>query len=100
VAVFKVLGFRPVHILGMVVGEAVALGALSGLLSAGGAYLAINKLLGGLPFRIAFFPVFYIPAEAIWWGVAMGGLTALAGSIMPAWTACRIKVSEVFARVA
>lgn len=100
VAVFKVLGFRPVHILGMVVGEAVALGALSGLLSAGGAYLAINKLLGGLPFRIAFFPVFYIPAEAIWWGIAMGGLTALAGSIMPAWTACRIKVSEVFARVA
>ena len=33
-------------------------------------------------------------------GIAMGGLTALAGSIMPAWTACRIKVSEVFARVA
>jgi putative ABC transport system permease protein len=99
-AVFKVLGFRPGHILGLVIGEAVAIGALSGLVSAAGTYLLIDKVIGGLKFPIAFFPAFFIPAAAIGWGFAIGALTSLAGSIMPAWTACRIKVSEVFARVA
>ena len=100
VAVFKVLGFRPGHILGLVLGEAVLIGAVSGLLSATATYLVIDKLIGGLKFPIAFFPAFLIPQAAIGWGVAIGGLTSLAGSIFPAWTACRIKVSEVFSRVA
>jgi putative ABC transport system permease protein len=99
-AVFKVLGFRPGHILALVIGEAMAIGALSGLVSAAGTYLLIDKVIGGLKFPIAFFPAFFIPAAAIWWGLAIGAVTSLAGSIMPAWTACRIKVSEVFARVA
>ncbi|HKD36396.1 MAG TPA: ABC transporter permease [Pirellulales bacterium] len=99
-AVFKVLGFRPGHILALVIGEAVAIGALSGLVSAGGTYWLIDHVIGGLKFPIAFFPAFFIPAAAIWWGLAIGGLTSLAGSLMPAWTACRIKVSEVFSRVA
>jgi hypothetical protein len=30
----------------------------------------------------------------------VGGLTSLAGSFLPAWNARRIKVSEVFAKVA
>jgi putative ABC transport system permease protein len=98
-AVFKVLGFRPGHILGLVIGEAVAIGALSGLVSAGGTYWLIDHVIGGLKFPIAFFPAFFIPVSAIWWGLAIGGLTSLAGSLMPAWTACRIKVSEVFSRV-
>ncbi len=100
VAVFKVLGFRPEHILGMVLGEAILIGAVSGLASAAATYFVINKVIGGLKFPIAFFPAFMIPAAAIGWGLAIGGLTSLAGSIFPAWTACRIKVSEVFARVA
>jgi putative ABC transport system permease protein len=100
VAVFKVLGFRPGHILALVIGEAVTIGALSGLISAAATYFVINKGLGGLKFPIAFFPAFLIPIEAIWWGLAIGAFTSLAGSILPAWTACRIKVSEVFARVA
>lgn len=99
VAVFKVLGFRPAHILILVIGEAVLVGALSGLASAAGTYFLIDKLIGGVKFPIAFIPAFFIPIEAIWWGLAIGALTSLAGSILPAWTACRIKVSEVFARV-
>jgi putative ABC transport system permease protein len=100
VAVFKVLGFRPVHILALVIGEAVALGALAGLASATAAYYVIDKVIGGVPFPIGFIPRFFIPEEAIGWGVAIGALTSLAGSLLPAWTACRIKVAEVFSRVA
>ena len=100
VAVFKVLGFRPVHILGLVIGEAVALGALAGLVSAAATYYVIDKVVGGVPFPIGFIPRFFIPEEAIGWGVAIGALASLAGSALPAWSACRIKVSEVFSRVA
>jgi putative ABC transport system permease protein len=98
-AVFKVLGFRPAHIFGLVVGEAVMIGAASGLFSAAATYLLVDKVIGGLKFPLGFVPVFFIPIEALWWGVAIGGLTSLAGSLMPAWTACRIRVSEVFSRV-
>jgi putative ABC transport system permease protein len=100
VAVFKVLGFRPVHILALVIGEAVAIGALAGLFSASASYYVIDKMVGGVPFPIGFIPRFFIPIEAIGWGLAIGALTSLAGSVLPAWTACRIKVSEVFSRVA
>jgi putative ABC transport system permease protein len=98
-AVLKVLGFRPAHILLLVLGEAIAIGALAGLFSAAAAYLVINGLLGGIKIPIAFFPAFLIPAEALMWGFGIGAITALVGSILPAWTACSVKVSEVFAKV-
>jgi hypothetical protein len=69
-------------------------------MSAAGTYLVIDKGIGGLKFPIAFFPAFFIPPAAIGWGIGIGALASLAGSIFPAWTACRIKVSEVFSRVA
>jgi putative ABC transport system permease protein len=100
VAVFKVLGFRPVHILALVIGEAVMIGALSGVASAAASYWVVNRMIGGIKFFIGFFPSFYIPSEAIWWGLAIGSVAALVGSVLPAWTACRIRVSEVFSRVA
>jgi putative ABC transport system permease protein len=98
-AVMKVLGFRPGHILGLVLGEAVCIGLLAGLASAGGTYYLINHVFGGLSLPIAFFGVFYIPLAAIWWGAAVGVGTALAGSLLPAWTARRVRVADVFARV-
>jgi hypothetical protein len=39
-----------------------------------------------------------VPEEALWWGPLMGLGTALAGSLTPSLSACRIKVSEVFSR--
>jgi 2-C-methyl-D-erythritol 4-phosphate cytidylyltransferase len=59
----------------------------------------INDVFGGLKFPISFFPTFLIPINALWWGLAVGAGTALVGSILPAWTACSVKVSEVFAKV-
>jgi putative ABC transport system permease protein len=98
-AVLKVLGFGPTRIMFMVLAEAAAIGVVSGLLSAGGAYLYINKVLGGLRLPIAFFPPFRIPLEALWWGPTLGILTALAGSIFPAWSARSVRVSEVFSKL-
>jgi putative ABC transport system permease protein len=97
-AVLKVLGFRPWQILILVLGEALLLGVGSGLLAAVLTVSLVN--IGGIKFPIAFFPVFYIPAHALWWGPTIGGLTAFAGSILPAWSARTVKVSEVFAKVA
>ncbi|MCS7305620.1 MAG: FtsX-like permease family protein [Thermoguttaceae bacterium] len=98
-AVLKVLGFRPGHILALVLGEALILGVVSGLLSAAGIFWLINGVFGGLKFPIGFFGTFYIPVRSLGWGVAVGASTALIGSLVPAWIACRVRVAEIFARV-
>ncbi len=94
-AVLKVLGFRPAQVLALVLGEALLIGAASGLVSAAVTWVTVNLALTNvLPILI------FVPADAFWWGPAVGALTALAGSALPAWSACQVKVSEVFARVA
>lgn len=99
-AVLKVLGFQPWQLLVLVLGEALLIGILAGLASAGGAYFLINDWLGGVKFPIAFIPVFFIPSDAFWWGIGIGGCTALVGSIMPALSARKVRVSDVFSKVA
>jgi putative ABC transport system permease protein len=98
-AVLKVLGYGPGRIMMMVLGEAVLVGAGSGFLSAALSYTLIHVVMKGIKFPIAFFPVFDIYADAMWWGLLFGGLTSLAGSILPAWSARTVKVSEVFAKI-
>ena len=99
-AVLKVLGFRPLQILMLVLGEALLLGGGAGLLSASLTYYVINQVFGGLTFPIAFFSTFMIPMEAVWWGLGVGTLASFAGSIGPALSARNVKVSEVFSKVA
>ncbi len=99
-AVLKVLGFLPWQILTLVLAEAILIGTLSGLVSAGLAYGIINGVWGGLPFPIAFFPKFAVPINSLWWGAAMGATTAFVGSFFPAWSARSVRVSDVFAKVA
>jgi putative ABC transport system permease protein len=98
-AVLKVLGYGPGRIMMMVLGEAVLVGVGGGLLSAAVSYTLIHVVMKGIKFPIAFFPVFDIYADALWWGFLFGGLTSLAGSILPAWSARTVKVSEVFSKV-
>jgi putative ABC transport system permease protein len=99
-AVLKVLGFRPRQILILVLGESLLLGAAAGFLSSGLTYAVINWGLEGISFPIGFFARFMIPPGALWWGPAVGGLAALFGSLLPAWSACNVKVAEVFSKVA
>jgi putative ABC transport system permease protein len=99
-AVLKVLGFRPYQLLVLVLGESVLLGTVCGFVSAALAYTIINFVFEGIPFPIGFFPVFLVPAGALWWGPAIGAGTALAGSLLPAWSARNVRVADVFAKVA
>ncbi|MBS0208502.1 MAG: ABC transporter permease [Planctomycetes bacterium] len=99
-AVLKVLGFLPRHIVLLVLGEAVSVGTLCGFGSAIVTWYVVNDVLGGLKFPIAFFPAFFIPQAAIIWGTAIGLCTSLAGSVLPAWSARSVRVSDVFAKVA
>lgn len=98
-AVLKVLGFGPAQILVLILGEAIVLGVLAGFISALSAYVLINIYMGGVPFPIAFFPAFKIPAQALWWGPTIGALTAFVGSVVPAWSARQVKVAEVFSKI-
>jgi putative ABC transport system permease protein len=100
IAVLKVLGYRAGQILVLVLGEALFLGALSGAVGSGLSYVLMNHVIGGIKIPIGFFPVFFIPTQALWWGPAVGAGAALLGSALPAWTARAVKVSEVFAKVA
>jgi putative ABC transport system permease protein len=99
-AILKVLGFSPGRILALVIAEALTVGVVCGLISAGATWYVVDHLMGGVKFPIAFFPAFLVPADAWWWGAAIGGLTALAGSLLPAWSARSVRVSEVFAKIA
>ncbi len=99
-AVLKVLGYGPTHIMMLVLGEALLIGVLSGLVSVAASYVWINLIVGGIKFPIAFFPSFLIPADAFWWGPAIGALTAFIGSFLPSLSARSVKVSEVFSKIA
>jgi putative ABC transport system permease protein len=95
VAIFKVLGYQPGMILVLILGEAMLLGALGGLLGSVVLYQAVNRLVDSSGTVL---PIF-IPEQALWWGPVMGLLAGFAGSVVPAWNACRTRVATVFARV-
>jgi putative ABC transport system permease protein len=99
-ALLKVLGFRPGHILWLILGEALLIGALAGLFSSATAYVIVSRAMGGFTFPLGFLPSFSVPPAAVGWGFAVGTLTALAGSLFPAWSARSVRVADVFSKVA
>jgi putative ABC transport system permease protein len=99
-AVMKVLGFRPLQIMLLVLGESMLLGLLAGTLGAWGTYYLINEYFGGFALPIAFFGKFFISDGALWWGPAVGLFAGFIGSVAPAWSACSVKVTEVFSKIA
>jgi putative ABC transport system permease protein len=99
-AVLKVLGFTPGRIMALVLGEAVLVGALSGLLSGLLCFALVNGTIGGIPMPLAWIAVWPILADAFWWGMLFGIVTAVVGSILPAYSARRIQVADVFSKVA
>jgi len=96
-AILKVIGFRPGHLLAVVLGEAFVLGTSSGLVAGALVYWIANAFVGGI--TLGGSEPFPVPWEATLWGAATGGATALIGSALPAWTARSVRPAEVFARV-
>jgi putative ABC transport system permease protein len=95
IAVLKVIGFRASQVLILILGEPMLIGALAGLLSALSGRLLVNVLLNQYsdnPIDID------VPVQALWWCPVAGLLAGLVGSVLPAWSACRLKAAQVFAR--
>lgn len=95
-AVLKVLGFLPWHVAGLILGEALLVGAIAGGMSTGVAW----GLLGNFKFQVAFLGAFIVPKEVLIIGPVLGMCVAVIGSIGPALSAKNVRVAEVFARQA
>jgi putative ABC transport system permease protein len=99
-AILKVLGFKPVYIMALVIGEAMLIGGLSGLfgstLAWGTSTLAIQS---NTPLA-TFFHLFPIGSWTILLGLALGTSVGFLGSFFPAWSARNVKVSDVFSKIA
>jgi hypothetical protein len=80
-----------------VLGEALLLGGGSGLVAGGLIYWIANTFFSGI--TLAGSDPFPVPWQAVLWGGSVGGATTLIGSAVPAWTACTVRPSQVFARV-
>ena len=100
-AVLKVLGFRPRQIMVLVLGESVLLGVRGGLsrlrADVCGHQLGTRRHL--VSHRIS------SPASSSRPPRSGGGRPSadwprLLGSVLPAWSACSVKVAEVFSKVA
>jgi putative ABC transport system permease protein len=95
-AVLKVLGFQPRHVMLLVLGEAILVGLMAGGMSTFIAWF----LIGGFKLQIAFFGAFFVPSIVMVYGPILGAAVAIIGSLGPALTAKNVKVAEVFAKVA
>jgi putative ABC transport system permease protein len=103
-AVMKVLGFQPWQVLSMIILEAVLIGVFGGMLSTwlvyfGPQLLEAGKGLAGIKFQIAFFNNFKAPWMIVVYGPVLGVLVGVIGSVVPAWSSRKAKVSEVFSQV-
>lgn len=102
-AVMKVLGFQPWQIMSMIVSEAMLIGTFGGMLSTWSVYflpMGIRWLTKTIGVKISFFDTFHSPMEIVIYGPLLGILVGLIGAALPAWNARKVKVSEVFAKVA
>ena len=94
-AVLKVLGFRPSHLVILVLGEAMLIGMAAGIISAALTYWATSTMS-----NYADMGPLVVPSQALWWGPAIGAATAIIGCTGPALSGCKVKVAEVFSKVA
>jgi putative ABC transport system permease protein len=102
-AVLKVLGFEPAAIMVLVIGEATLIGAISGFVGAFLAWLASTLAVSGMVSNNSATRIFFmfpISSSMLLWGVLIGAFVGFAGSVIPAWNARKVKVSDVFAKIA
>lgn len=100
-AVLKVLGFRPLLIMALVIGESMLIGLVSGLAGAALAYtfsrLSILGLIPRTPLS-EMSVLFPVAGSSLAWGGLLGAAVGLAGSLIPAWSTCKVQVADVFAK--
>ncbi|SMO49147.1 ABC transporter permease [Fodinibius sediminis] len=93
IALMKALGYTPIRILGLVVGEAVFTSVVAGLIGAGAAYALFNMsdltLSLGLTFNFIVRPAVFTTA------LVLAVLLGIVSSLVPAYNASRINVINV-----
>ncbi len=94
-AVLKAVGFSDRFVLGLVLAESLFLAALGGAL---GVALAKLLTLNGDPTR-GMLPYFYLPLGAAVAGLVLALAVGVAGGILPAVSAMRLKVVDALRRV-
>jgi putative ABC transport system permease protein len=99
--VLRAIGFPPGHILGFILGEALLVALVGGLVGIGFVVLVVNHGLG--PFleenMTGFFPYFRAPAWVL--GVALGaaGVLGLIAGAIPAFLVSRLNVTDALRRL-
>jgi len=83
-ATLRALGFRPSHILGSVLGEAVLLGALGGLICLAISYPLVGAGLGRFLKEQAGFPEIEVSPDTALVAVGLGVVLALLAALFPA----------------
>jgi len=97
IAILKTLGFAPGHVLTVLVAESGMIAVTGGLLGA----LAARYLLGGLDFNAyttGFIQVFDVRWQTVLLAAGISLVVAFTSTIVPAWTASRIPISEAVRR--
>jgi putative ABC transport system permease protein len=99
--VLLALGFRPRHIAGFVVGEALTVGMLGGVLGLALGYPLIEYGMGRwLEENMgSFFPYFRIPTDVVVMALLISAALAMFASIIPALRASRLNVIEALRRL-
>jgi putative ABC transport system permease protein len=99
--VLRAIGFPGGHIAAFIIGEALLISLVGGVLGVGIVWLAINHGLGPVMAEnmAGIFQSFFAPAWVL--GVALGAalvLGLIAGAI-PAWLASRLRITDALRRV-
>jgi cell division protein FtsX len=68
IAVLKVLGFSPGQILVLILGEGLMLGICGGFFGVALPHLLVNYVFKGIRLPLGFFPIFFVPTRAYYWG--------------------------------
>ncbi|MDZ4688363.1 MAG: ABC transporter permease [Planctomycetaceae bacterium] len=102
-AMLKVLGFQPLHIIVLIVAEAMVVGGVAGALGTAVVWAVSSLTVGDvIPVMLwnRLFLQFPIPWTTVLLGIAVGVGVGITGSLLPATAARRVRVSDVFAKIA
>jgi putative ABC transport system permease protein len=95
-AVLKAIGFKDGTVLALVLGEALAIALIGGMVGLGLAYLAITPLSAALA---GLLPILVLPKSALAMGVAFALFVGAASGLLPGIGAMRLRVVNALRRV-
>ncbi len=99
--VLRAIGFPPGHILGFILGEALLVSVVGGLIGVGLVVLLINHGLGPAVEEnmSGFFPYFRTPASVLVTALGAAAVLGVVAGAIPAIRASRLKVTDALRRV-